>query len=291
MLMGLSTTPLFVRLHTTRCRMQNLEDDSAAAAVDGWLSDVVLKHGLCPWAAPSLQNGGLRIITCYATDQASVFEDIVDERDRLFDADAPELSTTLLVCPSVDGWDDFEAFDSFVSTADEALRDGETGLSLVAFHPSFARWRQLPPELVASLERDEAVDVLAHYEDELGRRSETAERAVLLDVEEATAGVRKVAVRFGDGAEQLLPIEWVLGPPAASGAAAPPTLQPPTLQSLLADNWIHACPVPMVHLLRGEELAREALRAGADAIDALQCRNAQTARGRRVSGGAEGRMS
>ena len=87
---------------------------------------------------------------------------------------------------------------------------------------------------------------------------------------------RQVAVRFCDGTEQLLPIEWVVAPAAAE--TAPPRAV--AARPRLADNWLQQCPVPMVHLLRGNELAEEALRAGADAIDALQCRNAQIARGR-----------
>ena len=103
MITVLATTSLPLRSRTPRCRMQctSFDGDDSAAAVDGWLQDKILKHGLCPWAAPSLQNGGLNIVTSYATDQASVFEEIIDERDSLFRADAPELATTLLVCPHV----------------------------------------------------------------------------------------------------------------------------------------------------------------------------------------------
>ena len=87
-----------------------------------------------------------RPLACrHASDEASVFEAIVDESERLFRADAPALATTLLACPHVQAWrDDFAAFDAFVSTAEASLRDGPMGLSLVAFHPGFARWRQLP---------------------------------------------------------------------------------------------------------------------------------------------------
>ena len=88
---------------------------------------------------------------------------------------------------------------------------------------------------------------------------------------------RQVAVRFCDGTEQLLQIEWVVAPAAAAETAPPRAV---AARPRLADNWLQQCPVPMVHLLRGNELAEEALRAGADAIDALQCRNAQIARGR-----------
>jgi hypothetical protein len=271
------------------CRMSgggggSSSSTAAAAAVQRWLDDVILKHGLCPWAPLALRSGGLRIVTSHASDEESAFEEIVDERDRLFGSEAADLSTTLLVCPSVEGWqDDFDRFDRFVSTADAALQDGPMGLSLVAFHPCFARWRHLPEEVLS-----DGAEVWAYYEEELTavgqevgyRRSESAERATVLDVDEASTGVRKVAVRFkDDGAVQLLPMEWVVGP-AAVDEAAPATSSREPMRPLLADNWLHACPVPMVHLLRGEELGQEALRAGVDAIDELQRRNAQIARER-----------
>ena len=128
--------------------------------------------------------------------------------------------------------------------------------------------------------------VWAHFEEAyysegevLHRRSAAPERAVVVDDDESSVGVRKVAVRFRDGSEQLLPIEWVVA--AAATETAPPRAPEARLQ--LADNWLQQCPVPTVHLLRGDELAEEALRAGADAIDALQCRNAQIARSRRTA--------
>ena len=160
----------------------------------------------------------------------------------------------------------------------------------------------------------------AHFEEAyysegevLHRRSAAPERAVVVDDDESSVGVRKVAVRFRDGSEQLLPIEWVAAAAAATETAPP---RAPEARVQLADNWLQQCPVPTwvelgasptpnpnpnpnpnpspspspspdqvptVHLLRGDELAEEALRAGADAIDALQCRNAQIARSRRTA--------
>ena len=97
-----------------------------------------------------------RSLACrHASDEAAVFEDIVDESERLFGEDAPALATTLLACPDVEAWrDDFAAFDRFVTTAEATLSDGPMGLSLVAFHPGFARWRQLPQEVPASLDEN-----------------------------------------------------------------------------------------------------------------------------------------
>ena len=105
------------------------------------------------------------------------------------------------------------------------------GLSLVAFHPGFARWRQLPQEVPASLDEDAmsggaggaggasgggggaggGAEVWAHFEEAysdvpygtgeyageaevLHRRSAAPERAVVIDDDEASVGVRKVAM-------------------------------------------------------------------------------------------------
>ena len=153
-----------------------------------------------------------------ASDEAAVFEDIVDESEHLFGEDAPALATTLLACPDVEAWrDDFTAFDRFVTTAEATLRDGPMGLSLVAFHPSFARWRQLPQEVLASLDENAmsggggGTEVWAHFEEAysdtpygtgessgagevLHRRSAAPERAVVIDDDETSVGVRKVAM-------------------------------------------------------------------------------------------------
>ena len=79
-------------------------------------------------ASPHSTSVHVRSSARHATDEASVFEAIVDESERLFRADAPALATTLLACPHVQAWrDDFAAFDAFVSTAEASLRDGPMG--------------------------------------------------------------------------------------------------------------------------------------------------------------------
>ena len=42
---------------------QPCDSSSSSSSVHEWLDSVVLKHGLCPWAPLSVQNGGLRIVT------------------------------------------------------------------------------------------------------------------------------------------------------------------------------------------------------------------------------------
>jgi hypothetical protein len=278
--------------------------------VRSWLKDVVIKNALCPWAARSLRNKALRIVTSTGTDEASVLDDVRRERRRLFRKGAPELSTTLLVCPRVRAWEDFGAFDDFVRRADEAGNNtGPEALSLVAFHPRFARWRTLCPDLRAAVERGSsgsAARVWAHYEEECAeehvrpggrrervvtyRRSAGVEQAVVCSLDEALLGPRKALLRFDDGAEQEVPTEWIAGP-APPGPLTKPDDPSPTSApraALLAENWLHTCPAPVVHLLRGAELEDEALRAGIDAVHALQLRNARTARRRAGGDGPPG---
>ena len=47
-------------------------------------------------------------------------------------------------------------------------------------------------------------------------------------------------MRFCDGSEQLLPIEWVVVAAAATETAPP---RAPEARAQLADNWLQQCPV------------------------------------------------
>jgi hypothetical protein len=100
-------------------------EHAAVSAVDRWVSEVVIRHGLCPWAGAARAGGGLRLAVSTARSEAAVLDDLECEASRLLLApaagsDAAEgetrsLETTLLVCPAVREWrDDFDAFEAFV---------------------------------------------------------------------------------------------------------------------------------------------------------------------------------
>ena len=293
-------------------------------AVDDWLNERVIRHGLCPWASRSLAGGDLRIVVSDATDEAGVLRDLHREAEALLDPGTPlaPLATTLLVCclvPSfavrtaiqfstfaclrrafssrqachllISSWrsssqEQFELFDEFVLSAQATQQ--AAGVSLVAFHPLFERWREPPrplkrgssvrayfweawadedavSEAIASAEASgEDVDVKCVF-----RKSAAPVRAIVITADEDEVGVRNVCVRYADpdvndGGDSDVPIDWVL----QNGRHGPP----------MADNWIHRAPVPVIHLLRGDELERESLRAGDNAIMRLQSRNARLMR-------------
>lgn len=283
------------------------EDAAAAADVRRWLDEYIIRHHLCPWASRADEGGGLRIIVSRADTEAGVLVDLKREAKRLVKpppppaAPPPALATTLLVCPGVREWaEDFAQFDTFVRGATQ------DGVSLVAFHPNFARWRAAPPGTHGALAVGESVltyyweafadpkdlaaaqayadsdggdiDVPCHY-----LKSEKCERAVVECIDEDEVGVRNVRVRFEDPVDgdsdddqeedafDDVPIEWLTRDTDAAGVS---------LDSLplLADNLIHTSPVPIIHLLQGDELAEEAQRVGGEYIARLQARNARLAR-------------
>lgn len=123
------------------------EDCAHAAAVNQWIDTLVLGHGLCPWAGPARDQGGLRVVTSSATSEEGVLQDLVSEARRLpcgseKDIDGSDKSaTTLLVCPHVAEWERFDAFSTFFA---EELHNGYAlsdafDVKVVAFHPNFRK--------------------------------------------------------------------------------------------------------------------------------------------------------
>ena len=262
-----------------------------------WLDNYVVRHRLCPWAGRADANGGLRVVESRAKSEARALADLEREAARLLRPRAPPLATTLLVCARVRAWaEDFERFDAFVLDAQAAMDD----VSLVAFHPKFARWRATPlapgdavsahfweahvdADALAAAQRaadagGDAFDVPCSY-----RRSARPARAVVESVDPQELGVRTVRVRFverqwvmkfddddddDDEDDDLadVPLDWVAREDARGGTAP-----------LLADNFIHTSPAPVIHVLRGDELAHETERAGEEFIARLQARNARLA--------------
>lgn len=139
----------------TRCAVME-DDDEHALAVRQWVNKFIIGLNFCPWAGPAGEAGGLRIVSSTATSAEGVLADLLAEALRLPAADvcvaegaAEETplraATTLLVCPRVEAWRNFEAFNSFYV---EELRNGyalaEQNLYIVPFHP---RHGEVGPEL------------------------------------------------------------------------------------------------------------------------------------------------
>mmetsp|Transcript_33428 Transcript_33428/g.105944 ORF Transcript_33428/g.105944 Transcript_33428/m.105944 type:complete len:386 (-) Transcript_33428:89-1246(-) len=218
--------------------------DRYTMEVRAWVERVVVGWGLCPWAGQAMQQASLRCVTCPEETPDGAVRHILEEASRLCSESTPALSTTLVVCPHVRAWQDFDTFSRCVGAGfgagDADLNSLEDYLALVAFHPAFLRWQALPPGVgVGST-------VQAHWAGpQDGRVFPPPMRlrpATLLDACPEHLGARNLAVQFDGGHKMVLPWEWVL-PAAAAGHGQP-----------LPDNAMHRAPHPTVHLLRLADL-------------------------------------
>lgn len=115
-----------------------------------WLQDCVLALDLCPFAAPVLRDGSLRIAVSDAADFPHQLRDFLAELERLQTSAESDVSTSLLAFSQ--GPVGFEDFLDLVAAAEELIEDA--GLSelvqLAHFHPLY-------------LFADEAADGLSHF--------------------------------------------------------------------------------------------------------------------------------
>lgn len=102
-----------------------------------WLEKAVIGLNLCPFAKSVHLRGQVRFVVSDASDEASLLADLLHELESLYDADANEVETTLLVHPWVLG--DFLDYNQFLDIADAAVSelelDGE--IQVASFHPDY----------------------------------------------------------------------------------------------------------------------------------------------------------
>ncbi|CAL1137851.1 unnamed protein product [Cladocopium goreaui] len=126
--------------HFPRAVSNGVDDHSAA--VKTWLHKFIIGKNFCPWAKSVSDNDSVRVVTSLATTEDGILRDLEEEVAALPSCpNVPEgvPSTTLLVCPHVSSWQDFDTFNEFYGNA---LRNGvlfeeNFKVKLVAFHPSF----------------------------------------------------------------------------------------------------------------------------------------------------------
>merc|ERR1719291_1646054 len=98
-----------------RCRVENY-----AQAVRRWVDEFVVGHNFCPWAAPALEAGGVRVVASDAQSAKGAFADLRAEAKMLPPSGcAPAeggVVTTLLACPHVAEWAQPRAFQAFYDT-------------------------------------------------------------------------------------------------------------------------------------------------------------------------------
>eukprot|EP00930_Biecheleria_cincta_P087539 TRINITY_DN76762_c0_g1_i1.p1 TRINITY_DN76762_c0_g1~~TRINITY_DN76762_c0_g1_i1.p1 ORF type:complete len:408 (-),score=21.56 TRINITY_DN76762_c0_g1_i1:121-1221(-) len=215
-----------------------------AARVLLWTEQVPIGFGLCPWAGYSHNRGHLRCVTCEGHMPSDVAQLVLAEAEMLKGTEVAPWSTTLVVCPYVETWNNFSVFEDWV---DCGIWDDLRGvnldqhITLVSFHPEFLRWRGLPDGVGLG-------SVVQSYSGMPGRKSTHTAPATIIEIGCSMFGLRKVRVRFHDDMrEQYVPIEWL--------AYSVSRVGPP-----LPDNAMHRAPHPTVHIIRNADLGTLCMR-------------------------------
>ena len=102
-----------------------------------WLERAVIGLNLCPFAKAVQLRGQIRWVVSAATDEESLLAELLEELQALYDADADQVETTLLIHPHV--LSDFLDYNDFLDIADGAVSelglDGE--VQVASFHPDY----------------------------------------------------------------------------------------------------------------------------------------------------------
>lgn len=112
-------------------------DCPAALLVRRWVERLVIREGLCPFAARPMAEGRVRIVCSSAVDPDGVYRDVLAELDQLLAVDTQSIETTLLAVPSALA--DFDAYLDVLGACEEALQElGLEGqLQIASFHPRY----------------------------------------------------------------------------------------------------------------------------------------------------------
>ncbi len=112
-----------------------------------WLRDCVLGLELCPFAAPVLRDGSLRVAVSQSGDVQSRLRDFLLELDGLQSSPEQEISTTLLVF-ECGPWRFAEFLELLEDCQDLLERSGMEGiLQLAHFHPDYLFAGEAPESL------------------------------------------------------------------------------------------------------------------------------------------------
>ena len=115
-----------------------------------WLQQVVVGLNLCPFAAGPLRAGTIRMTCCGDADWNTMLERLAEEATRLMQWEPSEVSTTLLLLPSVGSFGDLLDVVGAGEALLQALSLSEE-VQLVAFHPDFQYQENPDPNDPANL--------------------------------------------------------------------------------------------------------------------------------------------
>jgi len=100
-----------------------------------WLSSVIVKYNICPFAGRELKRDSIRYSVLYQTDLQQCLLNLIDECNIL-NADK-DIATTLLIYK--DMFTEFDSYLNFLDTANALMVDMgyEGDYQLASFHPHY----------------------------------------------------------------------------------------------------------------------------------------------------------
>lgn len=230
--------------HIRRCAI--IEDNDHIGAVKRWLDDFIINMNFCPWAGPAAKEGHIRVVTSSATSEEGVLQDLKTEALALPTEAEPhpgQAVTTLLVCPYVSQWADFNEFHAFFV---EFLEDGyrfadDLNLRVVAYHPRYALY---------GMSVSEGDRVIIQDPDGTQLSATVLSEAAGLDAE----GEDLLEVKLDDTEDEAGGV-WLVRYSAIVDVLDEDR---DTQQdaSAYCTNYVFRAPRPLLHLLRGQDLER-----------------------------------
>ena len=109
----------------------------ALAETRAWVDRAVIGLNLCPFAKAPQVKGQVRYVASTATDPAALLADLVAELERLAEAPAEKIETTLLIHPGV--MTDFAEYNDFLEIVDATVEELDLDgiLQVASFHPDY----------------------------------------------------------------------------------------------------------------------------------------------------------
>ena len=109
----------------------------ALAETRAWVDRAVIGLNLCPFAKAPQGKGQVRYVVSGATDPAALLSDLINELEKLAEANPDKIETTLLIHPQVLG--DFADYNDFLAVAEDTVAelDLEGILQVASFHPDY----------------------------------------------------------------------------------------------------------------------------------------------------------
>lgn len=102
-----------------------------------WVEKIVIGLNVCPFAAPVVRTGRLKLVVSAADTAEQLMQDLLAEFQFLLETPSAETDTTLLIHPYV--LRDFEAYLDFVAEAEDIMDESDISqeFQLATFHPDY----------------------------------------------------------------------------------------------------------------------------------------------------------